>query len=213
MKMKVFGFIYFVVFIFLCNFACSSSPKRIEGGFVTKTGTEAGVIGAKGDKFVIQRETHAQDELRMIQWKNNQFEDNLNHEYFMLKWCREDLADFRLGGHGDMVSLPEIDNMKQAAEVKEELGLNRNGDISFLSEEDFLKRIQIERNYEGTLQKMLKTVKAQKEDCERKMGQARMKNGLPSKRYQGNGHGELHENNLDDAFRIMKMQSASHPIQ
>ena len=65
---------------------------------------------------------------------------------------------------------------------------------------------------------MLKTVRSQKDDCERRMGQARVKVGLPAKRYQGvttltpEGNVEKvvqpHEANLDDAFKILNQQKA-----
>jgi len=208
----------FTITLLILTAGCSSSLKKLDAGIESKGSTTDATIGIKDNKVVIQRETSAQDELRSTQWWNNKYEDDLKHEYFMLKWCREDVADPRLSGSGEVTPLPEIDNMKQASDVKEEFGLTEKGNLSFVTQEDFLKRIQIERNYQTTLMKMVKTVTTQREDCERKMGQARTKIGLPANRYQGQStitpEGtigkviRLHENSLDDAFKILEMEKS-----
>ncbi|MGK5083989.1 hypothetical protein WDW37_11875 [Bdellovibrionota bacterium FG-1] len=192
--------------------ACSTGPRKLDTEIDAKGESAQGNIGLKNGEVTIQKQTNAADELRGTQWSNSRYEDELAHEYHMLKWCREDVADPRLGGTGEVTPLPEVDNMKQTAAVKEEFGLTENGNLAFKSEEDFLKRIQIERNYQTTLMKMVKTVRTQSEDCERKMGQARLKAGLPAKRYQGQStvtsEGNVgkvirrHEHSLDDAFAI-----------
>jgi len=198
--------------------ACSSGPKKVDTDIDAKGNSTDGVIGIKNDKVVIQKETSEQDELRQVQWGNSKTEDDMNRELFNLKRCREDMADERLGGSGEVTPIPDVDNMKQISDVKEEFGLTKSGNLSFVTQEDYLKRIQIERNYQTSLKGMYKTVVSQKEDCERKMGKARVKAGLPAKRYQGKGvinaNGNLtdmvdpNETNLDDAFKILAAKKA-----
>lgn len=189
--------------------ACSSSIKRIDTDLEHKSTTADGTIGVKDDKVILQKESNPQDELRSVQWWNSKYEDDLNSQYTKLKWCREDLADPRLGGNGEVTPLPEIDNMKQVSDVKEQFGINQAGELTFVTREDYLKRIQIERTYQTTLTKMTKTVAAQKEECERKMGMARVKAGLPSKRYQSSSQmPAMNETSLDDAFKILEQQKA-----
>lgn len=199
---------------------CSGNKvKEVDTDLVVKGTSSLGDIGITNDKMVvIQKKTNADDELRRQQWTNNKLEDQVRIEWLVLKSCREDMADPRLGGNGEITTMLEIDNMKQPVEIKEEFGLTKDGSLQFVAKEDFLKRIQAERSYEETLNKMLKTITSTKEVCERKMGIARMKAGLPSQRIQGvaivNAQGKIekvirkNENSLDDAFEIVKEEQS-----
>ena len=133
----------------------------------------------------------------------------------MLKWCRKDLADPRLGGSGEITQLPEIDDMKTPTEVKEDFGIEGDA-LKIVKRESYLKRLKSERKLEKTLREMAKTIKKSRENCEMRMAGARVKAGLPAQRFEGNvtispdGKVEkiiyAQEKSLDDAFRIVKMK-------
>ena len=192
--------------------ACSSTPKAVDNQIDVKGSTQNGVIGLKDGKAIIQEESLADQELRRQQWTNYELERALVDEHYWLKRCRTEIADPRLGGNGELKEIPEIDNMKSTTEVREEFGVVNNGDLKFVKREDYLERIGNERKYEQSLRQLLKLVLKSKADCERQMGYARLKIGLPSARYSGKytytemgAIGETiqeNENNLDDAFRI-----------
>lgn len=192
---------------------CSSSQiKTLDTELEVKGQTQEGTLGIKDKVAIIQKETSADDELRFQQWQNNAAENDLNDEYFNLKRCRDELSDSRLGGNGQVTELPEIDKMKTPDEIKEEFGLTEKGTLSFVRKQDFLKKLDQERAYGKSLALMKVTVRHNREVCERAMGQARVKAGLPATRFQGRASitpdgniGKVfqrNENTLDDAFSI-----------
>ena len=200
---------------------CASSEKvrEIDTSIDKKGQVLNGDVGLndKGEA-IIQKQSAADDELRGLVWQNNQLESDLSSEAYMLNWCREDLADPRLGGSGDVVEIPEIDNMKPTTDLKEELGLV-GGRLVVVSKESFTQRLASEKAYQTSLEKMIKQVSKNRKSCEIKMGMARRKAGLQSSRYQGQIKvtpqgtvGEVlapHEHNLDDAFRIKSESKGS----
>jgi len=120
------------------------------------------------------------------------------------------LSDPRLGGNGELSKMPPMNTIKKAVAVKEELGLE--GDkLIVLKQSSFRDQLQVEKDYTKSLNVMLSEVKQTKQECERKMGVARVKAGLPSKRQKGevkfspNGVVEevlkIQEKSLDDAFK------------
>lgn len=205
-----------MILMMLMLSACASSEKvrEIDTTIDPKGQVLNGTVGLndKGEA-IIQKQNAADNELRGLIWQNNQLETELNSQAYMLQWCREDIADPRLGGTGDVVDIPEIDNMKPATDLKHELGLV-GGNLVVVSKESFTQRLQAEQTYQTSLEKMVTQVKKIRTKCERDMGMARRKAGLPSLRYQGQIKvtpqgtvGEViapHENNLDDAFKIKK---------
>lgn len=192
--------------------ACSSSPTKIDTEIESKGSSQFGVIGLKDGKAIIQEESHADQELRWQQWRNYESERNLNDEYYWMKRCRVELADPRLGGNGQVADIPEIADVKSPTQVREEFGITDTGQLKLVKREDYLERLKSERKYEETLTGMIKTIHKSRETCEREMGYARVKSGLPATRYQGRStytdEGSIkatlqeHENSLDDAFRI-----------
>lgn len=170
-------------------------------------------LGLQDDVAVLQEKRLGEDELRLQIWRNYQLENDLNHQFHMTEWCYEDLADPRLGGNGEVADAPDLKKIKNSAKVKEEIGLEDKR-IVVVKTSNFVEALQVERQYEKSLADMLIEVKKTRGSCERKMGVARIKAGLPSKRFQGkvlvNQKGNVqevvkeHENNLDDAFDIKK---------
>ena len=198
--------------------ACASKDKvkQIDTTIEEKGVVSGGVVGLndKGEA-IIQTQNRADQELRALIWQNNELEMNFRHEVSNLERCREEIADPRLGGNGDIVQIPEIDNMKPTTDLRKELGLV-NGNLMVVSKESLPQRLQSETTYQQSLEKMISQVTKHKKSCEFKMGVARSRAGLPSTRYQGKititGDGKVgqvlapHEHNLDDAFRIKSEQ-------
>ncbi len=198
--------------LFLGACASKEKVKQIDVKIEEKGTAVGGVIGLNDDgEAIIQTQTKADQELRGLIWQNNDLEMGLNHEVALLERCREEIADPRLGGNGEIVEIPEIDRMKPTTDLKRELGLV-GSDLVVVTKESLPKRLQAERTYQESLEKMSSQVKKHRKNCEFKMGVARTKAGLPSQRYQGKititpdgkvGQVlERHENNLDDAFDI-----------
>lgn len=210
---------YLIMLSLFALIGCASGDKvkQLDTEIDVKGTTQHGVVGLQDDVAVIQEKRMADDELRIQQWKNFQLENDLNHEYHMANWCYEDLSDPRLGGNGEMSQAPEVTSMKDSVKIKEELGLEGEK-LVVVKTYSFKDQLNVERQYEKSLTEMTKHVKKTRSECERKMAVARLKVGLPAKRYQGkvkiSPQGTVdevvkeHEQNLDDAFRI---QGATAP--
>lgn len=188
--------------------SCLSSNYKVKELENTRIITK-GQVGERtlglNDKqeLILQEERDAADELRIQEHVNLKWSDEVSHEAYMLKWCRQDLSDPRLGGEGVIPALQEIDGMKSPDEVREEIGITEDGEVKVVKKAYFVDKLKLERKYEKSLKSMLKTIVRHREECEYKMGIARRKMGLPSSRFNG-ALGGPNENDLDDAFRILK---------
>lgn len=188
-----------------------ASLKNVDDTIDSKGTTQNGLVGIKNGKAIIQESTNAADELRTQQWKNNNLEDTLKDMSYGLKRCREEVADSRLGGSGEITEIPEVDNLKNPTTMKEEFGVAKNGDLKVVKQQDFMEKLKSERQYEVSLLEAMKIIKKNNAECGRKYAKARLAHGLPANRFQGRGviSGgvltsviEENENSLDDAFRI-----------
>ncbi len=200
---------------------CTHNPhevKSIDTSLEKTQQTEDGSIGVDKDgDAVIQSKKSAKDELSKQEWVNSRLSDDLENEHHSLKTCRNDLADPRLGGNGRPREIPEIDNMKETAEVREKFGLAEDGSLKVIKREYFLDRLKRERKYEKSLRTMIKMVKKHTEECKMVLGQSRVKAGLPSNKYMAKGHYDSKgrwietrkaEKSLDDAFEIMNSEKS-----
>jgi hypothetical protein len=202
---------------------CTSNKnkvKEIDNKIEVKGTTETGTVGLneKGEA-IIQEEIGADNELRRVEWSNNARKEELETEHDLLGRCRNDLADERLGGRGDPVPIPEIDNMKSYAQTREEMGLvGENKDLKVVRRTDFKEKLQAERQLSDSLRDMIKLVKKHNEDCQRKLGASRVRAGLPAKPYQAKGHFDQAgkwiqtrkaERSLDDAFEILAQEKGA----
>lgn len=207
------GFRIFVIGLLLAG--CTTPEhqvKEIDTTLETKEETNNGRIGLNDDKqVVIQNEVSAGDELKVQEMVNADLERDLEREHFVLKLCRRDLADQRLGGSGAAGDIPEIDNMKTPNEVKEEFGLNADGNLRVVRRELFVERLKSERKYETSLRTLMKVVAKHREKCEGQMAIARSKHGLAPERYKAEGYftgsgiwveTRKGEQTLNDAFEI-----------
>ena len=163
------------------------------------------------NQAIIQQETSAESELKQQQLKNYDTERKLNYNYAQLTQCRQELADPRLGGNGQMTEIPEIDQMKGTGQIKEDVGLTEQGQLEVVKKEYYIDRLQRERRYGDTMKDMLRLIDKYNHTCQQEMGVARVKVGLPSERYQAVGHFDPDgnwvlerkaEKTLDDAFEI-----------
>jgi hypothetical protein len=107
---------------------------------------------------------------------------------FELKSCRQQRADKRLGGDGRVAKIPDVDGMRPAYEVREQLGLDKDGDLSVLQEQGFEERLKAERQYEQTLHTMSKTVENHLEECSLELADARRGAGLPGEKTASQGY-------------------------
>ena len=194
--------------------ACAGNKykvKEVETEVQTQGTYQGAKIGLNENKeAVVQTETAADVELRQIAWKNYDLEQKIAAEHGLLTRCREEVADPRLGGSGQVTEIPDVDNMKTPANVKEELGITKGGNLSVIKKEMLVDRLESEKKYYDALSTAARTIEKHKSNCEREMGYNRVKHGLPAKRFQAVGsyvNGAYvqqrgPEHNLDDAFRI-----------
>jgi hypothetical protein len=170
-----------------------------------------GVVGLNDkNQVLVQEESFATDELLVQQNVNERLQSDYEHEAYVLKQCRADISDPRLGGNGDLPEYKEIDSFKDIVQIKEEMGLV-DGEIKIVKKSFFDEQYKAEKKLTTTLRKMISATKDSKERCERKMEIARRGAGLPGKRFKAQGYFTSNgtwvetrkgENSLDDAFEI-----------
>lgn len=137
-------------------------------------------LGLNDDgQAILQEEVHASQELSVQRGANAMLQDELDMEYYELKDCREKMADPAIGGSGKVKDLPEIDNLKEPSEMREEFGSNADGDLKIVKRELFEQRLKKERKYMKTLRMMIKITTKHNELCQRELGYARSRHGLP----------------------------------
>ena len=199
---------------------CSSNPnkaKDLDTKVDAKGAYHGEVIGLNDNKeVVIEKQQNADAELRELGWKQYDLEQKIHTDHESLTRCREELADPRLGGSGNMTEIPEIDTMKTVSQVKEELGITENGSLKLVKKEMYLDRLKAERDYVEALKQEQKTIDKFRSNCERDMKITRVKHGLPAERYAGKGYykGGVYvqtrraEHNLDDAFSIVSEETS-----
>lgn len=207
------------VLMTVAGLGCSSKHKMKDLDVaITEKGSVSSdeVLGLNDSgEAVIQKRKKAVDEVKGLVWYNNNLQFEQSSELASLRRCRVESADVRLGGSGDVVPLPEVDNMKPASKVKEEIGLV-NEDILVVKEEYLLDRLEQEKKFSQILESNLELIKKNKVSCEDKLRSKRVQAGLPAERYQGvfkiSSDGKLlgvtkpHEKNLDDAFSIKESE-------
>lgn len=199
---------------------CASNPnkaKDIDTKLDTKGNYQGSKIGLNENKeVVVQTETAADDELRQLSWRNYDLEKKIAASSDHLTRCRNEVADPRLGGSGQVTEIPEVDSLKPMSSVKEELGLTETGGLAVVKKEMYAEILKSQRKYEESLRLTSKTVEKAKNDCDREMGYVRVKHGLPAQRYAAKGYyqngryvqSRAPEHNLDEAFAIASKEAA-----
>jgi hypothetical protein len=197
-----------------------NKPEALDTKMQVKGSVDKEKVGLNQEgEVILQSEVDASDELRTQQWLNHRHEDDIKREYLELKQCRTDLADPRLGGKGSVDQIPQIDDLKSTDEIKEKFGIDDDGNLKLVKKEYFLERLNRERKYEKTLVSMKKVVTDYNESCQQKMGESRLQQGLPARRYDAKGYFtsdgawigiEKAERNLDDAFERAAKAKKKH---
>ncbi|NDD91193.1 hypothetical protein EBZ37_03815 [bacterium] len=192
--------------------------KELDDSKLDKKGEIQGATIGINEKreVVIEQKTEADTELRKLAASAYDLEVKLAYANEDLERCREDLSDPRLGGSGKVIDIPEIDNLKPAAQIQEEFGVTKDGKLRFVRTEKFLDRLTGQRKYNETLREQLKLTEKHQKNCLRDMRAARVKNGLPGERYSGQGkyvsgkymQTRRAEKTLDDAFAIASEEKA-----
>jgi hypothetical protein len=182
--------------------SCATGYKvqSIETSLQAKGQVNGRTVGLNDKKeIILQEEVQADNEMNSLISASNHHEFNLNHELHMINRCRKEMSDPRLGGNGELPKLSKMEGLKTPENIKEEIGITEDGDIKVVKKTYFIDALKSQKRYVITLEKMLALSKEQREECEYKMGIVRMKVGLPSKRFEGDG---IFERSLDEAFEI-----------
>jgi|GEM_PF-619753 len=198
--------------------ACSSNKiKPVDEPLDVKAKLGDQEIGMnEDDEGIIQDSVPVEDELRALSWKNYETERKLKQERFDLVQCRTELADPRLSGNKKLDTIPELEISANLSKVQEKIGITQNGRIKVVKKQFINERIEKEREYRDSLDKLVKVIQDNRVDCERDLGYIRVSHGLPSQRYAAEGYYGPHgnfivtrsaERNLDDAFRILAEQT------
>jgi len=205
----------------LVLFVSCSNPnkaKDIDPTIDQKGSYQGNKIGLNEDKeVVVQSEKDADQELRETGWKVYDHEQKLKTDHEGLTRCREELADPRLGGSGTMAEIPEIDDMKETNEIREEMGITPKGELKIVKKEMYKEKLDATRKYREKLEAMSKVISKHKTTCDREYSYARVKAGLPAKRFESKGYFEngryvqtrAPERTLDDAFKIASQEADS----
>lgn len=198
--------------------ACSSNKiKPVDEPLDVKAKMGEQEIGLNEDnEGIIQDSVAVEDELRSLSWKNYESERKLKQERTDLVQCRTELADPRLGGNKKLEPIPELEISEDLGKVQEKIGITQNGRIKVVKKQFLNERIEKEREYRDSLQKLVKVLQDHRVECERDLGYVRVSHGLPSQRYAAEGYYGPHgnfivtrpaERNLDDAFKILAEQT------
>ncbi len=184
-------------------------PEKLE--IKGKVGDQILALNEK-DEAILQEEVKAQDELRIAEAVNYSFLEDARSLSAELYRCRKDMADPRLGGSGKLPDEIDVEDMATPVPVKERFGKDaENGDLKFVRQTYYQDRLKSAKSHRTSLERIIKLLKRQYEECEFKMTQARHKAGLPGQRYMAEGYfneqgkwvetrkGEMH---LDDGFDI-----------
>jgi len=167
------------------------------------------VIGIEDGKVIIKTETDVDDELRAIQWTNENLQRQVNEEHVELQSCQDDLSDPRLGGSGNIFDLPETHQVNILTAEKEKIGLKKDGSLKVVKKQSFIQRLQAERKKQESLQRIIKMIKKSHRKCKISLRRTRLAHGLPGEKQRPKGYylkdgtwveTEKGENSLDDAF-------------
>jgi hypothetical protein len=170
----------------------------------------------KDDQAVLQEQTAVEDEIRSMTWKNYEAERKVKQDREDLIACRKDLADPRLGGNKKLDPLPDLAMKEDHGKEEEKIGLTKNGRIKVVKKQYLDEKIEKQRQWAESLEKVGKEIKNLREECERDLGYKRVEHGLPAERYPALGYYGPNgnfivtrpaERTLDDAFKILAEQT------
>ena len=165
--------------------------------------------------IVVRKEEDLDHVLRTLIWHNEELEENVKSEVFKIEDCRIMLNDPRLGGGEFTVNLPELEDFDSYKWKDEIIHINQKGELKRVKQDLYTNKLSQEKNKNNTLKKTVKLLAKLRSKCEQQVGYARVKYGLPAKKYRASGYFdhkgdwiEIHkaEKNLDDAFKIRALK-------
>jgi hypothetical protein len=180
----------FLAMLLLVGCSTPGQVRQIDDDkLIGKGNTLDGNVGLNSkNQVIIRSKKSAADELRVQDMVNMKLREDLDRDIFELKTCRQQRADRRLGGDGRVAKIPDVDGMRPAYEVREQLGLDKDGDLSVVQEQSFEERLKAERQYEQTLRTMSKTIEGHVEECSLQLADARRSAGLPGQKTTAQGY-------------------------
>lgn len=179
----------------LVSCASKDEVKPVETKLDNATYSSEGSIGVDSDnRAVVQRKRSMSAEVMVEQHVAENLMLDLQHEAYMLDWCRKDRADPRLGGSGETPPVPNVDGLFKQPPASMKIGRDENGNLVVVYRELYNDKIRSLQEYQEDLHQVRAVVKEQRNDCEYQMGVARVKHGLPQTRSPD-------EQSLDDAFQ------------
>lgn len=150
---------------------CSTTKYQVQEietkNFEAKGKTHDGKIGVNDkNQLVIKNERSVEYELKVQTLVNYTLREKADGALFHLKACRKKLADPRLGGSGKISPITDIDSLRPIPEMREEMGLDEEGDLKIVSEEFLEERLKAERRYEKELRGIHDVAERHLEECE-----------------------------------------------
>ena len=128
-----------------------------------------GTIGKNSDdQLIIQQKRKAEHELESQIWANNALQNEMQTEVDELLNCREAIADPGVGGNGEVLPIPAIDNWEKQP-VNETMGMDESGNLVVVKKEFFDERYNYEKKKTGELRRVKTMIKKHRRDCERRL--------------------------------------------
>jgi hypothetical protein len=161
MKKLMFYILSLVMLVMV--WGCAHNPNKAEkiDTDMKNSGTFGGeTVGVKDGNMVVQRKTLMSEELRDLQYEVFGLEDGVYGNtkygteglYGVLKKCRLQLSDRRLGGDGKLAWTEPVDRVTDK-EDELKLGVDEQNKLVAVSEEMIKDRIQRFREYKRLLLK------------------------------------------------------------
>jgi len=174
--------------------ACQTTPNQVQElkteqlDVKGQTSTGGKIAINEKRQVIIVQEDSVTDDLAVQDLINTQLMDRVLREHWSLKQCRTSLSDTRLGGSGDLQPMPDVASVLKPRDVQEEMGVDENGDLKIVRKEFLNHRLAAMKSNTKTMEKMISTLTPMVEECERRLGNARLDHGLPSERFVAQGY-------------------------
>jgi len=210
---------------FMATTACQTTPNQVQElkteqlDVKGQTSTGGKIAINEKRQVIIVQEDSVSDNLAIQDLVNTQLMDRVLREHWSLKKCRNSLSDTRLGGSGDLGTMPDVASVLKPREVEEEMGVDENGDLKIVKKELLNHRLATMKSNTKTMEKMINTLTPMVEECERRLGNARLDHGLPSERFVAQGYFTADgtwvetrhaEHSLSDGYEISAQNGKKH---
>lgn len=158
----------------LAVLSCTSTPhkvKDLETGEleVQSKGINEDIGINENDQAVIRQNQDARTALQIQRVGNLRLEQELSAENSEYTSCWEQMSSPKMGGDGQVRDLPDPEALKEVVNVKEEVGLDADGQLRVVKEEFLNETLTKEKTYNSRLRAMLKEARKARKECERKL--------------------------------------------